>query len=108
LVFPPITGIDGAKAGMLADNGEAVLSDVEIAGEDIDTESFQGLREQYKWWQANKQYAEVDAGPVDEATLEGSRMAIRMTALVPATMAVLYLILLVGFKAPPKEEGAGH
>lgn len=107
LVFPPITGIDGAKAGMLADNGAAILSDVEIAGDAINTEAFKGLRDQYDWWESNKQYAEVDAGPVDEATLEGSRMAIRMTALVPATMAVLYLILLVGFKSRPKEQGEG-
>ena len=34
-------------------------------------------------------------------------MALRVTALVPATMAVLYLILIVCFKAP-KEEGDGE
>ncbi|QDV46563.1 Major Facilitator Superfamily protein [Stieleria neptunia] len=100
LVFPPITGIDGAKAGMLADNGESIVSDVEIAGDRIDEEEFKGLRAQYKWWQENKDFASVDAEPVAEATLHGSRMAIRVTALVPATMAVLYLILLFGFKAP--------
>ena len=100
LVFPAITGIDGAKAGMLADNGEAITSDVEIAGDRINEEEFKGLKEQYDWWNANKEFAESDAGPVNEATLHGSRMAIRVTALVPATMAVLYLILLVGFKAP--------
>ncbi|MGB7329342.1 MAG: MFS transporter [Rubripirellula sp.] len=100
LVFPAITGIDGAKAGMIADNGAAIMSDVEIAGEGIDGEAFAGLREQAKWWNENKEFAAEDAGPVGEATLHGSRMAIRMTALVPAAMAVLYVILLLGFKAP--------
>ncbi|TWU05884.1 MFS transporter [Stieleria varia] len=100
LFFPEITGIDGSKAGMLSDNGEAVLSDVEIAGDRIQEDEFKGLRAQAEWWEANKEFADVDAGPVAEATLHGSRMAIRVTALVPAAMAILYLILLLGFKAP--------
>lgn len=101
LFFPAITGIDGSKAGMLADNGESVLKDVEIAGDQIDDKAFTSLREKAAWWEANKDFAKTDAGPVAEATLHGSRMAIRVTALVPVTMAVLYLILLVAFKAPP-------
>ena len=104
LWFPPITGIDGAKAGMLSDEGEAVTSDVEIAGDRIGEDEFSGLRDQYEWWTKEKEFATVDAGPVGEATLQGSRLAIRATALVPATMAALYLILLFGFK-PPKD---GH
>jgi MFS family permease len=100
LVFPAITGIDGAKAGMLSDNGAAITADVEIAGNRINEPDFKGLREQFEWWNANKQFADTDAAPVQEATLQGSRMAIRVTALVPLTMAVLYLILLLGFKAP--------
>jgi hypothetical protein len=100
LWFPAITGIDGAKAGMLADNGAAITAEVEIAGDQIEEPEFKGLREQFDWWNANKEFAETDAGPVEEATLQGSRMAIRVTALVPAAMAVLYLILLLGFKAP--------
>ncbi|MDA8746231.1 MFS transporter [Rubripirellula amarantea] len=106
LFFPAIVGIDGSKAGMLGDNGEAIESDVAIAGDAINEEGFKGLREQYQWWNENKANAEVDAPPVAEATLHGSRMAIRMTALVPATMAVLYLILMVAFKSPREEHGA--
>jgi hypothetical protein len=104
LMFPPITGIDGAKAGMLEDGGKTVESDVAIAGADIDTPDFTGLKQQYDWWETNKEFATTDKGPVEAATLYGSRMALRVTALVPATMAVLYLILIVGFKAP-KEHG---
>jgi fucose permease len=104
LAFPAITGIDGSKAGMLEDGGQAVASEVAIAGDAIKGDDFKALREQSDWWQANKEFANVDAGPVEAATLHGSRMAIRVTALVPATMAVLYLILMVCFKAP-KELG---
>ncbi|MBB3208822.1 MFS family permease [Rhodopirellula rubra] len=100
LFFPPITGIDGAAAGMLGDNGEAIESEREIAGEAWATEKFDEPRKQYDWWQANKEFAEVDAEPVAGATLYGSRMALRVTALVPLTMALLYLILLVAFKKP--------
>ena len=100
LFFPKIRGLDGAKSGMISDNAKKVLSDVEIAGDQINEEQFNGLREQSEWWEANKQFAETDKGPVTEATLHGSRMAIRYTALVPLTMAFIYLILLGLFKKP--------
>ncbi|MFK8115289.1 MAG: sugar MFS transporter [Rubripirellula sp.] len=106
LMFPPITGIDGAKAGMIEDNGTAITSEVEIAGDSINDEAFKGLKDQNDWWQANKEYVAADAPSVEAATLHGSRMAIRMTALVPATMAILYLILIVCFKAPKHDEEA--
>ena len=104
LMFPTITGIDGAKAGMLANNAESVLSDVAIAGDRIGNDEFKALKEQADWWNANKSFAGEDAGPVQESTLFGSRMAIRYTAIVPCAMAVLYLLLLVAFKAPTEEE----
>lgn len=104
LMFPVITGIDGAKAGMLEDSGKKVLSDVEIAGKAIDTDAFKGLKEQGDWWMKNKEFAEVDKEPVSKATLHGSRMALRVTAIVPAVMAVLYLLLLVAFPARRGEE----
>ncbi len=100
LMFPPITGIDGAKGAMLGDGGEAIQSDHDIAGDAWSDEKYDELRKQYDWWQANKSYSTEDAEPVAEATLYGSRMALRVTALVPLTMAVLYLILIVAFKSP--------
>jgi len=102
LMFPSIVGIDGAKAGMLMDNGAAIISDVEIAGDRIQDEAFANLRDQKQWWDTNQQFAETDGSPVGAATLHGSRMAIRYTALVPAAMAVLYLILLAFPR--PKEQ----
>jgi hypothetical protein len=51
-----------------------------------------------KWWEETaKQYAAEDAGPIAEAGLFGGRMALKWTALVPATMAVLYLLLIIYF-----------
>ena len=104
LMFPAITGIDGAKAGMIEDDGKSILSEAAIAGTQINDEAYSALKNQLDWWQTNKQFAAEDKMPVEKATLYGSRMALRMTALVPAAMAVLYLILMVCFKAP-KEEG---
>ena len=100
LMFPTIVGIDGSKAGMLADSGQQIESEKEIAQDAWTTEKFEGLRGQYDWWQANKANAAEDAQPVQDATLHGSRMAIRVTALVPLTMAVLYLILMTVFRRP--------
>jgi MFS family permease len=50
------------------------------------------------WFEANKDYAAVDAKPIEAASLFGGRMALQWTALVPATMAVLYLLLLAYFR----------
>ena len=107
LFFPAITGIDGAKAGMIEDDGAAITQEAAIAGSEINDDAFSALKNQFDWWGANKQFAVQDKAPVEAATLYGSRMALRMTALVPATMAVLYLILIVCFKAP-KDEGDAH
>lgn len=107
LFFPAITGIDGAKAGMIEDNGEAIASEVAIVGDNLGSEANKGLKTQYDWWEANKAFADEDKGPVEAATLYGSRMALLYTAIVPATMAVLYLILILCFQAP-KEEGDVH
>ena len=98
LFFPAITGIDGSKAAMVSDRGAAIGSDREIAGEAWQDEKFAEQRKQYDWWQVNSSYGDEDAAPVGEATLLGSRMALRVTALVPAVMAVLYAILLFGFR----------
>lgn len=51
------------------------------------------------WYEANKSHFVADQKAVDEAGLYGGRMALRWTALVPATMAVCYLLLMLYFKA---------
>lgn len=101
LFFPKVVAMDGAKAGMLGDNAARVMGDVEIAGDAIDKPEFKGLRAQRDWWESNKQFAETDSAPVGEAVLHGSRTAIKMTALIPATMAILYLLLMALGKTRP-------
>ncbi len=53
------------------------------------------------WWEdppvQARDHASHDAKPIQEATLFGSRMALIWTAAVPATMAVLYLLLILYF-----------
>ena len=51
------------------------------------------------WWDANKEHAVTDQKLVDEAGLFGGRMALMWTAIVPGMMAVLYLLLILYFKA---------
>jgi len=55
-------------------------------------------KELVTWFEANKRDAVVDAKPIETATLYGGRMALQWTALVPAAMAVLYLVLIVYFR----------
>jgi MFS family permease len=50
------------------------------------------------WFEENKQYASMDAKPIDTVSLFGGRMALQWTALVPTAMAVLYLLLILYFR----------
>jgi MFS family permease len=50
------------------------------------------------WWESAKEHARDDAKPIESAELYGGRMALKWTALVPATMAVLYLLLVLYFR----------
>ena len=99
LFFKKITGINGAKAGMIEDGGASISGEKELAGDAWDTEKYAGLREQFDWWEKNKQYGEADKEPVVAAGLHGSRSAIKITAIVPLAMALIYLGMILGFKA---------
>lgn len=50
------------------------------------------------WWNVDKKYAHVDTEPIGSASLYGQRMALQLTAIVPAIMAVLYLFLILYFR----------
>ncbi|QEG35351.1 MFS transporter [Bythopirellula goksoeyrii] len=101
LFFKPIQGLDGQKVGVIADQGARLEHDKQIAIEqgEWDTDKFAQLRSLDAWWQDAKQYSDQDGPAVAEAGLMGSRMAIRFTALIPAAMAVCYLLMILGFKA---------
>jgi MFS family permease len=90
-------GLDGAKVGTLEDGGKKLAGEIEVlqkaGGKD---ENLQNLQ---TWWDGAKETAATDAPPVKEATLHGSRMALKLTAVVPALMAVCYIILILYFKS---------
>lgn len=97
LFLPKIKGLDGAKVGVLGDQGKE-LGNVGMAlakdnKKDANHEALAG------WWATSKAAADKDAKPVADATLFGGRMALKVTAAVPAIMAVLYLFLILYFKA---------
>lgn len=97
LVFTT-NGLNGQKVATLSDDGATLASDLEIlqaaGGEN------ENLMQLDQWWTDQaKAYAADDAGPVEEATLFGSRMALKLTAIVPAVMAVCYLLLILYFRS---------
>ncbi|MEM9659624.1 MAG: MFS transporter, partial [Planctomycetota bacterium] len=108
LFFEAIRGLDGRKVGVVTDvddqgqpePGASLVKDKEIAIEqgEWDGEKFTQLRTLDQWWEDNKQYADEDRPRVAEAGLVGSRTAIKVTALVPAAMAVCYLLMILGFR----------
>ncbi len=72
-ILPKITGLDGSKVG--------------------------GLKEKIKAKETLSPEEEADKGPVLNAEIYGGRMALKVTAAVPAMMAVGYLILVLYFRA---------
>lgn len=71
LFFPAIQGLDGTKKAALLGKAEADLTPQE----------------------------KIDKPLISDANLEGGRMALKVTAAIPLTMAVCFLILLFYFKA---------
>ncbi|MEM1067963.1 MAG: MFS transporter [Planctomycetota bacterium] len=91
-------GLDGRKVATLDDDGESLGKELAILEEANETND--GLSTLNQWWQEDaKATAAEDKPPVEEATLHGSRMALKLTAIVPAVMAVCYLLLILYFKS---------
>ncbi len=113
-------GLDGMKTNLLDQQGKIDKLEAERAKADTPSAKKDELAKQIaaiqkeqdlvlkddknkdiaKWWadQGKPNRAE-DQKPVVEAGLFGGRMALQLTAAVPATMAVLYLLLLLYFKS---------
>ncbi|MEZ6149978.1 MAG: MFS transporter [Pirellulaceae bacterium] len=90
-------GLNGTKVSTLDDDGAKLAGEIEILNTTGETDAnLQGLNQ---WWGDAKATAAADAKPVKEATLFGSRMALKLTAIVPGVMAVCYLLLIVYFKS---------
>jgi MFS family permease len=99
-----VQGLDGAKVGVLDDPGKngvkTIVLDLERLKKDP-TASPTLIKEQQElvdWWKTAEATEAKDRDLVKEATLDGSRMALKITAAVPATMALIYLGLILYFK----------
>jgi MFS family permease len=99
-----VRGLDGSKVGVLD------LASTPPGSEDYDLnkgELDRRLQQDAKlraWWegpvpegQPAEDFKTEDKPPIDKATLFGGQMALRWTAVVPITMAVLYFLLIVYF-----------
>jgi MFS family permease len=104
LFFPEVRGLDGAKvANLLPDSGEPGdplkndIAALEVSGRKL--EEVKELAALKEWWDKDgAPNVEKDKAPVKAARLAGGKMALQWTALVPAMMAVGYLILVLYFR----------
>lgn len=92
-------GLDGAKVGVLMDNGQELARAVKlIEKKDKKDKADEEQLKLAKWWESAKAYVDEDKPVVSAADLHGGRKALELTALVPLTMAGLYLVLIIYFK----------
>lgn len=89
-------GLNGAKVGVLEDGGKELNRAGEIL--ELENRNDPNHAKLAAWWANAKEYAEQDRPIVQNATIYGGQMALKLTAIVPATMAVLYLLMIIGFK----------
>jgi MFS family permease len=94
-------GLDGAKVGVLDDNGEKAIEDLKKLKADpkATPEAVANQQKLVDWWEGAKASATEDKELVTNAGLFGGRMALKLTAFVPGIMAFIYLGLILFFKA---------
>lgn len=100
LLFPEVYALDGSKVAVLRDNGAELERRVTIESSEnrlaAETQQLQA------WWESNQPQGEQQLAEVREtvetANIYGGRMALKWTAIVPAAMAVCYLILVIYFR----------
>jgi MFS family permease len=94
-LFEQVVGLDGAKKGVLADDGAALASDRATIEKEGKTDT--NLDNLNSWWESKKRFAETDKPAVEAANKAGGKQALTYTAIVPAALAVGFLLLLVYF-----------
>lgn len=99
LMFPKVKGLDGAKVGVLMDDGKALAADVKILQDAKTYDTDKNIKPLNEWWQTAQASKEKDKAPVGQATLFGGQQAMKYTALVPSVMFLGYLILVLYFAA---------
>ncbi|MEQ1858705.1 MAG: MFS transporter [Chthoniobacteraceae bacterium] len=90
-------GLDGAKVGVLEDGGK----ELNRAGTLLAKENKQDANHAKlaAWWETAQASADADKKPVQAAGIHGGKTALKLTAYVPMAMAVIYLLLIIYFKA---------
>ncbi|SFI35367.1 MFS transporter [Planctomicrobium piriforme] len=89
-------GLNGAKVGVLEDNGRELARAEELLAKEKRTDS--NLQKLAEWWANASMFASTDKPKVVSAGIFGGKSALLMTAYVPMAMAVCYLILIIGFR----------
>jgi MFS family permease len=94
-------GLDGAKVGVLTDGGKEAVRALEVLKSDPKAKPavVKSQQELVEWWQSAKATAAEDKVLVTAAGLVGSRTALKLTAIVPAIMALIYLGMILYFKS---------
>jgi MFS family permease len=107
-LFPRVAGLDGARVGVLLgepgkDNrfGKTLQSDIaNYTSQGAKLADNVPLYELKKWWdEEGEPNMEVDAPVIQDARLHGGKQALTWTAVIPAALAVGYLLLLLYFRA---------
>lgn len=91
-----VVGLNGAKVGVLEDDGKELARAGEILKKEGKTDENHAALA--KWWEEASKTAEQDKVPVKEAGLYGGRQALKLTSYVPLAMAGLYLLLILYFR----------
>ena len=93
-------GLDGAKVGVLEDDGKEANRALDVLKADpkATPESVANQQKLVDWWKGAAATAKADSELVTDASLYGGRMALKLTAMVPATMALIYLGMILYFK----------
>jgi MFS family permease len=95
--IPPIAGLDNAKVGVLKDDAKQLTSDLALVQQSGRTDK--NLEDLEKWWEdQGKPNVTVDRKPIESAELDGGKKALTWTSVVPAAMAVCYLLLILYFR----------
>jgi hypothetical protein len=96
-----VTGLDGAKKGVVLDTPPAATLDKDVANlERLNLLEGNPIQALLAWWNdEGKPHSEEDRPRVFDADKFGGRMALRWTSIVPACMAGGYLLLFLYFAA---------
>lgn len=95
-------GLNGQKVGILEDGGKEAVRALDIMRKDKSTPPKQLADQEglVEWWTSKaSSSAEADKKLVEAAGLFGGREALKLTAMIPATMLLCYLALLGWFKS---------